>query len=337
MITEIGNVAVTPAPPVWQKLSLGRRFPWRQVVLSAGLVAVVVWRVRFAELRAAMRGLELGSIFLAVFCTLVMLLLRAYKWHRLLAAVGNFRWQQSLRTLLGGCALGLVTPGRIGELGRCMFVRKRERTQIALLTLVDRTLDLWALLTLVGVSLFILEPDGPAIFGVALWLTVLPLLLGLPGLLAYLSQTMRWCRHFHPPLAEMAESVSPVRMATYAIMSLGAMWAELSSFSFLLRAFSPAEFTTAVATYPYIALAGDLPLSFSGVGVREGAAALLLTPYAVPSGAAVDATLLFFFLGILFPAILGTAWLAFEKLKDFCGVPTGNSKDPTPLEAHSAG
>ena len=90
-------------------------------------------------------------------------------------------------------------------------------------------------------------------------------------------------------------------------MALAAMGLELSSFHFLLRVFSPTGFATAVATYPYIALAGDLPLSFGGVGIREGVAALLLSPYAVPPAAAVDAALLWFVFGILFPAVLGVA------------------------------
>jgi uncharacterized membrane protein YbhN (UPF0104 family) len=217
-----------------------------------------------------------------------------------------------------------------------MFVRKHERTQFAVLTLLDRSLDLWSLLTLVGISLFFLVPDPAAIFGVGVWLALLPLLLGLPGLLAHFAKAMHWSRHFHAPLAEVASRVSPAQMAKYALMSLGAMWVELSSFSFLLRAFSPAEFSTAVATYPYIALAGDLPLSFSGVGVREGAAALFLTPYAVPSGAAVDATLLFFLLGILFPAVLGIAWLAVEKLRPLCGFPTPKRQNQTTLGAPPA-
>jgi uncharacterized membrane protein YbhN (UPF0104 family) len=104
-------------------------------------------------------------------------------------------------------------------------------------------------------------------------------------------------------------------MPRYAIMAMGAMWAELASFFFLLSAFSPTGFATAGATYPYIVLAGDLPLSFSGVGVREGAAALLLSPYAVPTGAAVDVALMWFLVAILFPAVLGVAWLVTERLK----------------------
>jgi uncharacterized membrane protein YbhN (UPF0104 family) len=265
-------------------------------------------------LRAAFRNLELRSLLLAAFCILVLFVLRAYKWHCLMTAAGKPRLRQSLRTLLGGFALGLITPGRLGELGRCLFVRKSERTEVALLTILDRALDVWALLTLIGVSLFLLVRHPAAIFGVAVWLALLPVLLGFPGLLAHLSKVMRRSSHFHGHLAEVAAAVPPAQMPRYAIMALGAMWAELASFFFLLRAFFPTGFTTAVATYPYIVLAGDLPLSFSGVGVREGAAALLLSPYAVPSGAAVDAAMLWFVLAILLPAVLGIAWLVIERL-----------------------
>ena len=285
------------------------------MVLSLGVVGVTLWRVSFAELRAAFRNLDVRSLLLAVFCILALNALRVYKWHCLLGAVGNFRLQQSLRTLLGGCALGLITPGRVGELGRCIFVRQHERTQVAVLTLLDRALDLWALLTLVGASLFLLVPPPAAVFGVAVWLALLPIVLGFPGLLAHLSKVVQRLRQFHGHLAEAACSLPPAQMLRFAIMGLGTMWLELSSFFFLLRAFSPTGFATAVATYPYIALAGDLPVSFGGVGVREGAAALLLSPYAVPPGAAVVAALLWFVFGILFPAVLGASWLVAEKLK----------------------
>jgi uncharacterized membrane protein YbhN (UPF0104 family) len=287
------------------------------VVLSVGVVSVTLWRVSFADLRAAFRDLDSGSLYQAFFCILALMVLRAYKWHHLMVAVGNFRFQQSMRTLLGGCVLGLITPGRVGELGRCIFVRKHERTQTGILTLLDRTLDFWALVTLVGASLFLLVPEPAAIFGLALWLALVPIVLGLPGLLAHLSKAVPRLRHFHVPLAEVATGLPPIKMPRYALMALAAMWLELASFFFLLRALFHTEFATAVATYPYIALAGDLPFSFGGVGVREGVAAFLLSPYAVPPGAAVDAALLWFLLGILFPALLGLAWLVVEKVKYF--------------------
>jgi hypothetical protein len=301
--------------PLGRELAVARSISWTQIALSVGVASVIIWRVPLAGLRAAFRNLESGSLQLALFCFLVWLFLRAYKWHRLLAGVGKVQVRQSLRSLFGGFALGLITPGRLGELARCVFVRKEERAQVALLTLLDRLLDLWALLTLVGASLFFLVPHPAAVFGVAVWLALLPLVMGFPRLLARLCKPARkpWCFRWHLP--EAVAELPHVQTPRYALLAVGAMWAELASFFFLLRAFFPAGFTAAVATYPYIVLAGDLPLSFGGMGIREGVAALLLSPYAVPSGAAVDAALLWFAFAILLPAVLGSLWLLTERAK----------------------
>jgi uncharacterized membrane protein YbhN (UPF0104 family) len=224
----------------------------------------------------------------------------------------------------------LITPGRLGELGRCVFVREEERAQVALLTVFDRLLDFWALLTSMGASLFLLASRPAAVFGVAVWLALLPLVMGFPALVSHLSQLARMSRRLRGSIMEAAVEMPLVSTPRFAIMALGAMWAELASFFFLLRAFSSTGFTTALATYPYIVLAGDLPVSFSGVGVREGAAALLLSLYAVPPVAAVDVSLVWFVFAMLLPAILGALWLVIERIKS-----RGRNSDSVSLGADS--
>ncbi len=291
-----------------------RSMPWKQLLISLGVAGVTVRRVPFAGLREAYRNLEMGSLFLAFFCLLVLHFLRANKWHCLMAATGKTHLRQSLRSLFGGFALGLMTPGRLGELGRCAFVRTEERAQVAVLTVFDRLLDFWALLTATSGSLFFLAPRPAAIFGVAVWLASLPVVMGFSALISHLSTLAKKSRRFRGHFGE-AVGMPLVEMPRFALFAAGAMWAEMASFYFLLRAFFPTEFSTTLATYPYIVLAGDLPLSFSGVGVREGAAALLLAPYAVPTTAAVDASLMWFVFGVLLPAILGVCWLVADRLK----------------------
>lgn len=292
-----------------------RSIPWKQLLISAGVVAVMVWRVPLAGLRAAFHHMKPGSLTLALGCVLVLLILRAYKWHRLMAAAGKIRLRQSLRSLFGGFALGLITPGRLGELGRCVFVRDDERAQVALLTLFDRLLDFWALLTLVGVSLFLLTSHPAAIFGAAVWLASLPVVMGFPALVSHLSRVARRSPHLRGHFSESAAQMPMLSMPGFAALAVGAMAVELAAFFFLLRAFAPTGFATAVATYPYIVLAGDIPVSFGGVGVRESAAAFLLSPYSVSSGAAVGASLVWFVFVVLAPAALGAVWLAAERVQ----------------------
>lgn len=285
-----------------------RSFPWKQMLLSSGTLLVIAWQVPLTELHAAFQHLDLGSLGMAIFSMAVLLFLRAYKWHHLMSASGKGALRTSLRSLFGGLALGLITPGRLGELGRCAFVGKPERGRVAVLTLFDRLLDSWALLTAMAASLFFLVSRPAAIFGVAVWLAGLPLVMGFPALISHFATLAR--RLPHLDFLAVAEKMPPVPTSRLAVLALAAMWAEIASFYFLLRAFTPASISVVLATYPYIVLAGDLPVSFSGVGVREGAAALLLSPYAIPAGSAVGAALAWFLCAILVPAVLGAIWLA---------------------------
>ena len=194
-----------------------RKIPWRQIVLSVGAIVVIVWRVPFTNLRAAFQNLDRGDLLLAGCCFQVLLATRAYKWHCLMAAVGKVHPRQSLRTLFGGFALGLITPGRLGELGRCLFVRKPERAHVAILTLLDRLMDLWALLTLVGAGLFLLAPPPAAVFGIAIWLALLPVMLGAPGLLAHVAKSLKKARDFQSQLTQLAHGLPPLEMLRYAL------------------------------------------------------------------------------------------------------------------------
>jgi uncharacterized membrane protein YbhN (UPF0104 family) len=274
---------------------------------------MIVWRVPLTGVRAAFRNMEMGNLCLAIFCFLALLALRAYKWHGLMAAAGSGHLRRSLRALFGGFALGLITPGRLGELARCVFVRQEERAQVALLTILDRLLDFWALLTLMAVSLFWVAARPVAFVGVAVWLALLPMVMKFPSLVSCLAKLARKSRHLRGHFSEVAGAMPQVSTPRFAILAVGAIGMELTSFFFLLRAFSPTGFAAVVATYPYIVLAGDLPVSIGGVGVREGAAALLLSPYAVPTGAAVGASLMWFVFAILVPAALGACWLVMER------------------------
>ena len=291
-----------------------RSIPWKQASMSLGVFAVIVWRVPLTGVRAAFRNMGMGGLSLAIICFLALLALRAYKWHGLMAAAGNGHLRRSLRALFGGFALGLITPGRLGELARCVFVRHEERAQVALLTFLDRLLDFWALLTLTALSLFWVASRPVAVVGVILWLVLLPVVMKFPALVSHLAKLARKSRHLRGHFSEVAGDMPQVAMPRFAILAVCAMGMEMTSFFFLLRAFSYAGFATVVATYPYIVLAGDLPISISGVGVREGAAALLLSPYSVPTGAAVGASLMWFVFAVLVPAALGAFWLVAERV-----------------------
>jgi uncharacterized membrane protein YbhN (UPF0104 family) len=264
------------------------------------------------------QNFDVQELLPALSCVAAVLAVRAYKWHLLLGE-GSEEAQprDSFRSLFGGFALSIITPGRLGELGRCLFAVESERPRVLLLTVLDRALDFWALLTWTVLSLFLVLPRAPAIFAVGVWLAILPVVMGFPTLISNLSTLPRWSEPARGRIAAAAQTLRGIRTPRFAALSFAATALDLMLFFFLLRGFHTISFAVALATFPWIVMAGGFPASLGGFGLREGVAILLLTRYALPPAAALNAALLLSAFSVLLPATLGAIWLLtdWHKLK----------------------
>jgi uncharacterized membrane protein YbhN (UPF0104 family) len=284
---------------------------WAKIGISSGAVAVILWRVPLGALSSAFAGLSDRWLWAALASVLAMLAVRWYRWYRLLAAGGvDVGSGDSARSLLAGFALSIVTPGRLGELGRCLFVSKSYRAPVFLLNILDRALDMWALLTCAVASLMALAPRPYGVFSLGVWLALLPAVLGLPNLVTRLSSLPWWEEDFRQKLRLAGQAVHAVPTTVFAAWALVSTLLDSLTFFFLLGAFHHVSLRAALLTFPWIATAAGLPLSVSGLGPREAVAALLLAPYAIPSAVACDVGLLLFAFSALLPALIGGAWLA---------------------------
>lgn len=287
---------------------------WLRVGISTAIAAVILWRVPMATLGFAFRTVRVGWMLAALACVALMLLARWCRWHRLLAAGGHaLPSRDSARSLLGGFTLGAVAPGRLGELGRCLFVGEAVRPPVLLLNILDRALDMWALASCMVVSLMALAPRPYGVFALGVWLALLPVAMGLPALLPSLAGLPWWGRDFRKKLAACAQPLGDIRVAPFAAWAFLSTLLDLMTFFCLLRAFCEVDFRAALVTFPWIVTAGGLPISVGGLGPREGVAAMLLARFAIPSAVALDAALLLHVFSGLLPAAAGAIWLACSR------------------------
>lgn len=289
---------------------------WLQVLGTFAVLTVVIWHIPVPKLLDAARTAEPIWLLPALAVTLMMLTARHMKWHRLLRAAGlPISEVDSLRSLLCGFALSVPTPGRVGELGRCLFLPDDLRAPVFQLNILERVLDGWAVFTFAVVSLMIVALKPYGIFALAVWLALLPVLMGLPTILANLR---KW-KFLSAPLRERLESGSQGLKSVSAIAFAG--WALLTTsldiaiFFFLLQAFHRTDFASILIVFPWMIMAGGLPIAVGGVGPREGVAAFLLARRAVPGAAAIDAALFVFLFTAVLPAIAGGFWMLARRLR----------------------
>jgi hypothetical protein len=105
------------------------------------------------------------------------------------------------------------------------------------------------------------------------------------------------------------ESLSPRSTTVFLALTLASFAIVLIQFGIILSSWTAPTPDLVLLTFPLVILTNVLPITVGGLGVREGAAALLLAHYRVPAADAVLAALLMFTLNTALPGVLGALLL----------------------------
>ena len=131
---------------------------WAKIILATALLGCAVWYLEPAELLAAAGQVGRDKVLICGAIALVGIGVQWMKWQLLLRnQIPEANGRDALYSLLGGAALGLVTPSRLGELGRGVFLG-RSRAKAAVLTAVDKLSSAAVTLGLGAVAAWILWP-----------------------------------------------------------------------------------------------------------------------------------------------------------------------------------
>ena len=281
-----------------------------RIVLSLGFLGLVwyyvdparVWRsLLAADLIWVLGGVALGGLGLLV---------QWIRWQQLLSvARPGSTPREGIESLLGGFALGLASPGRLGEMGRGLFL-PGKRLVCSSAAMVERAIS-WVVALGVGViSLAMLRPKAGLPVAVV---AVLVAIAGPPGL--------RWLRcgatgvpaavrAKWPVIADVAAScaqVSRQRWMGTAGWSLVFQAVLVGQFAVLARAWCPVTLQLVLAIPMIYALKAALPIGFMDVGVREGAAVVVFGELGMDVAAGLNAAVLVFAVNVLSPAVGGVA------------------------------
>ncbi len=255
LIPVVGVLAVLLSRQKWQYLCV--RFDWRWLA-GAAFLSFLYWSVRVARWRwmTALEGLRID---------------RSSAWCSMLAGLGA----------------GLITPMRIGEVVRPIFVPKGARLRLVGSVVIERMFDLSGVLTLGVLGVIYMVFSGLLLTTgrrVPVWLLlVAPLLLAValsvPLLVHYRPRGLwRIAGRILPGRAkQLAETrLSWRQFGIFYTVSLVAEAVGILAVFFCLRAFGPISIITATTLAPVVVLTNLLPAGPGGLGIREGTAALVI-------------------------------------------------------------
>ena len=182
-----GGTQVATIRPAWQRYGIR--------LIGLALFAVVLLTVDLRQVWAAVSQISLLSLVEALALCIILLLLKCFRWFLLLKWMGiPQRPGESMGVYSDSVFWGLITPGRLGELKRTLYLKRKYGVPFVrggALWLIDQGFDLLAIVLILVLTL-ITEPGmfGGVISPVAVYMFAAGILLALVSRVLLL-RTMR--------------------------------------------------------------------------------------------------------------------------------------------------
>lgn len=287
-----------------------------QIALSIALLSYLVWRVGPGDVLADLASINWTWYLPAFFLFMLNLVIRAYRWYILLHTLNersSFLYLVYLY-FVGFFANNFIPSGFGGDVVKVVSLRQTygKGTEALSSVVMDRLTGLLgsALIALVALIWNAISHTTNIELPTALWVAIFLLGIGIPGSFAILRwlNPVDWFTKRIPKIKkipkfnkveELAETVQ-----RYPLKAIGRSLLTSLPFTLILiiiqysiaRALGVnlpiAIFSLFV---PIISIINLLPISFNGLGVREGVYSALFVPVGVEPTTAIAMSLAFYF------------------------------------------
>ncbi|MDZ7315392.1 MAG: flippase-like domain-containing protein [candidate division KSB1 bacterium] len=283
-----------------------------KVSLAISIIALLIRRLKIERLIETFLAADRFYLIAGAALLLLNLYIQFRKWQLVVRRINPSTPNAAIFfSLLVGLALGFVTPGRMGEIGRAAFVPHTDWAKLTGLLLIDKLI---ALAVLYFFGMIGLAHVLSYTFTSVVWL---PILLSSLILTLLISAVF-----FHPKalkslvsggrlrvfkrLASGAGAITPPLAGKLLLYSILFLLTFCTQFVLFYLAFERQSLLSAYAVAVAVMFVKALlPISLGDLGVRESASVYLFTLVGGTSAAAFDASLLLFVVNVLFPALIG--------------------------------
>lgn len=306
-------------------------------LLGLVLLAIILSRINVTSVVSVLSRTDPVLYLLSVAITFSTLLLKGFKWKLLLESVGvKVGTLCATKICVIGLAMSNVTPGKLGDFARALYIREKAELPTGLATVfMDRVIDVGLLVFAVVLASAALSATSHLIV-VPLWAIALIVLAFAAGVFflardKYLKVLLKPAFLLLVP-EKYKEKVSRLYAGFFLALKLAAgkpkllaaaagagllLWG-MNALAFYLQSVSlsmNAPMLFMVLVFPIMALTDILPISFAGIGTRETALIFMLSFLAISAESAVALSFMVFFTGYFLVSLLGLAAFMLEPIK----------------------
>ncbi|NOU45794.1 MAG: flippase-like domain-containing protein [Bacteroidales bacterium] len=263
--------------------------------------------------------LDLPLFFFSLTGVIVVLAIKSFRWHLIIRQQGlQYPVGKSFGAYMASFTIGLITPGRIGEIARLYYLRQDNDIEFlpAFRTIViDRIFDLGMLVLLGFAALLFYASIGITNLYLAIGLATIAFITGLMfmnWLLQWLMRIKRFANNqiiqFIYSCVSQAVNLQSLKLWLITIMAYLAYYGAITLIFLSLDIHMPLADIALILSV--VGLATILPISFAGFGTREMSLVFLLSYYSISTEIAISFSLLQFTAFFLWGGLIGLIfWL----------------------------
>jgi len=290
-----------------------------KAAVTVGLLYILVSTISREALIEAFKTADTTFIILAVLLVPLNLLLQGERWTILVhTEIPDIPYKRVFASFLGGLSLGLITPGRVGEIGRVFLLEAPSRWRLAGLHILDKLYFVGAV-TLIGPALLYWMPGFHEALpenlraGTVILVSLLPLLYFFialyPSPIKWLLLVLQLAMGAKGKVLELLrayEGIQPRHSIQLTAITLVQFVVILTQFWLLSLAFESVPWLTAAHTYAAaLFVKTALPVSLGSLGVGEWAAVSFYQRYGIAEATGFSASMILFGINVLVPGLLG--------------------------------
>jgi uncharacterized membrane protein YbhN (UPF0104 family) len=293
--------------------------------VSTLLIYAIIDRIQITEIHAELRDIYWPSFVAGLFLTLPNVLVQHYKWRYLVRIIERtVRDRDAFASLMCGFSMGLVTPGRLGEIGRGLFIAGASKGRLTGMAIIDKVLSQWSMAFLGLTALLYLAAAGSELGRFRWAILGLSAVFSLSTLVVLLrADTVRsWIRSLKRLLpripyrnkvfavVDASEEFRRRHLLTSVLYAFAFQFIILAQFYCFINAFDAlGPLDTFVGISAAMFIKSLLPIALMDLGVREGAVLYFLGQIGVPSAPAFNASIMIFLSNVLVPGAVGVYYV----------------------------
>lgn len=284
-----------------------------KTVLILAVFYVVAMKINAKDMLHAFQEIDWTYGLIGIALSLAVMFVNLAKWRYIVRTFAQGDFAHILASFFAGYTLALVTPGGVGELGRCFFLPNVHRNTGVTLTVIDKLFNL-LLMIIFGSIAFTFIPSKLPVWIIlcsglfaGIIITCMFFYIAAPRSLYALAVKFPRLRKSHAKhyITVLRKTTTRANGVIF-LLSLASYILYTIEFAIFAYALGVDDFSFAVLAFMGAILIKNLiPLSVADIGVRELSLVGLFSLSGYPPEPALAASFLQYFANILFPSLIG--------------------------------